>query len=253
METGAASELESRSRKRIREVDLSAPIEKNSKQLSKPSFQQKLGPSVIAALQACKTRVILSEQKAIEIFQIKLDNDTRNVVERRSAASVARLYGVTEKAIRDIWSGRTWFRELMHLDPRRFKMAERFRRPGRPRKSETQGMRATAETIVLQKARRQETPQFSQAAQTIVARGEKIRTEPKNANALLHHARFSQWNSSSGTEHGAGGPKPAPRPPPPPPPPPLPQLPPPSSRADDPFHDNWPYWPARGEAPRSAA
>lgn len=36
-----------------------------------------------------------------------------------SATKVANLYGVSEKAIRDIWTGRTWAAETWHLDTSR--------------------------------------------------------------------------------------------------------------------------------------
>ena len=95
----------------------------------------------IKSLQACKTRAILSKEQAIEIFLIKLENnrDSRcRISSRRSAASVARQYGVSDKAVRDIWMGRTWFRELMHLDPARAMMPERLKLPGRPSGKRTQ-------------------------------------------------------------------------------------------------------------------
>ena len=54
----------------------------------------------------------------------------------RSSADIAKEYGVTEKTIRDIWTGRTWFRETLHLEPSREKIAERLTRQlGRPKGS----------------------------------------------------------------------------------------------------------------------
>ena len=45
-------------------------------------------------------------------------------------------YNVSEKTIRDIWKGRTWFRDTLHLDAARADLADRLqRRPGRPRGS----------------------------------------------------------------------------------------------------------------------
>jgi hypothetical protein len=37
----------------------------------------------------------------------------------RSSSKVSRMYGVSEKTIRDIWVGRTWKAETRHLDPLR--------------------------------------------------------------------------------------------------------------------------------------
>ena len=37
----------------------------------------------------------------------------------KSSSAIARLYGVSAKTVRDIWCGRTWHRQTMHLDPMR--------------------------------------------------------------------------------------------------------------------------------------
>ena len=57
-----------------------------------------------------------------------------------SAASVSKKYGVSEKAVRDIWTGRTWSKETWHLDALRSRPVKKMGRPvGRqdtkPRKS----------------------------------------------------------------------------------------------------------------------
>jgi hypothetical protein len=49
--------------------------------------------------------------QAVTIFQAKTSAVT--------ADEVATVYGVSEKAIRDIWNGRTWSRETWHLDTSR--------------------------------------------------------------------------------------------------------------------------------------
>ena len=90
---------------------------------------------LLLSLKACKTRAILSEAEAIQIFLIKLENDANKWnVPRRSATEVARHFGVSDKAVRDIWMGRTWFHELIHLDPERATMPGRLKRPGRPKR-----------------------------------------------------------------------------------------------------------------------
>ena len=60
-----------------------------------------------ASIQACKTRMILTEQNAVDIFRIKLANDSSGSNKRVGATRVAQLFGVSDKAIRDIWKGRT--------------------------------------------------------------------------------------------------------------------------------------------------
>jgi hypothetical protein len=95
----------------------------------------------LASIRACKTRAILTDEQAIRIYQIKLDNHTASASDPSSAArafnfragTVARAFGVSDKAIRDIWKGRTWLRETMHLDPARAAMAALLRPPGRPK------------------------------------------------------------------------------------------------------------------------
>ena len=58
-----------------------------------------------------KPRARLSEDQAITIFQSKSSAS--------SAVNLARVYGVSEKAVRDIWKGRTWSKETWHLDTSR--------------------------------------------------------------------------------------------------------------------------------------
>lgn len=60
-----------------------------------------------------KTRAKLSEAQAINIFNLKKNSPTI------SAARIATIYGVGEKTIRDIWTGRTWSRETRHLSAAR--------------------------------------------------------------------------------------------------------------------------------------
>ena len=58
-----------------------------------------------------KPRALLNSDNAIAIFQLKKSHQT--------AVMVGRYYGVSEKAIRDIWTGRTWAAETWHLDKSR--------------------------------------------------------------------------------------------------------------------------------------
>jgi hypothetical protein len=93
-------------------------------------------PSSIPANQAAsknkKTNSLLLEQQAIKIFKLKMVNDSRCPGDKLSAAAVARMYGVSDKTIRDIWRGRTWSRETQHMDQvRKFV----FKQVGRPRGS----------------------------------------------------------------------------------------------------------------------
>ena len=68
-----------------------------------------------------KHRARLTEAEVICIFQAK----TTPV----QASSVARAYQVSEKAIRDIWTGRTWAKETSHLNPSRILIVKKTGRP----------------------------------------------------------------------------------------------------------------------------
>ncbi len=94
----------------------------------------------LASNRACRTRAILTDEQAVRIYQIKLDSLTASNASSSArstlnvhAGVVARAFGVSDKAIRDIWKGRTWLRETMHLDPARAAMAALLRPPGRPK------------------------------------------------------------------------------------------------------------------------
>jgi hypothetical protein len=77
----------------------------------------------------------------MDIFRLSLTHAPHK--ERPTAVSVARAFHVSEKTVRDIWSGRTWHNETLPLDVNRIPRAARKtgRPPGRcdskPRKPRT--------------------------------------------------------------------------------------------------------------------
>lgn len=76
-----------------------------------------------------RPRAILNETQAIDIFHIKLAANA-SMQARPSPVQVAFLFGISEKAVRDIWKGRTWAKETHHLDPtRQVPMQKRCDRP----------------------------------------------------------------------------------------------------------------------------
>ena len=218
------------------------------------------------SLQACKTRAVLTEAQAVEIFLIKIANDDVPKRSRRSAAAVARQFGVSDKAVRDIWTGRTWFRELMHLDPARAAMPERLKRPGRPR-----GRRNAQQTRKEDKCSSDSTltsssdgdghddaypgssPVASPLADMLCPNLQNICLLPIHRQPYPH----VDFGSIPGSQHSSDGVQPTPHqqaedaqdgpkslassggfdaketaaP--------LPE----SSNADDPFHDDWRFWP----------
>ena len=70
---------------------------------------------------ASKPRARLSVVQVLTIFQAKDSAST--------AAKLGAVYGVSEKAVRDIWSGRTWSRETWNSDSSRPLQLKRVGRP----------------------------------------------------------------------------------------------------------------------------
>ena len=86
----------------------------------------------------------LTSDEVIKIFKMKPFDLRRSSWkdEGKGVSSIANLFGVSSKTIRDIWSGRTWYRETYHLDPYRSDATERLlRRPGRPKGSQDRKQR----------------------------------------------------------------------------------------------------------------
>ena len=85
---------------------------------------------------AKKPRARLAAVDAVEIFKVR-----RTGVQ---ATNLANMYGVSEKAIRDIWTARTWARETWHLEPSRQMVLKQAGRPkgrtdSRPRPTKPAG------------------------------------------------------------------------------------------------------------------
>jgi hypothetical protein len=72
---------------------------------------------------ALRTRAKLSESQAIAIFQIKKSSPST------PAAEAANRFRISEKTVRDIWSGRTWTQETWHLDTSRILCHKHIGRP----------------------------------------------------------------------------------------------------------------------------
>ena len=70
---------------------------------------------------AVKPRARLAVLDAVKIFKLRGSEI--------QATSVANMYGVSEKAIRDIWTARTWARETWHLEPSRDMVLKQAGRP----------------------------------------------------------------------------------------------------------------------------
>mmetsp|Transcript_67888 Transcript_67888/g.181536 ORF Transcript_67888/g.181536 Transcript_67888/m.181536 type:complete len:187 (+) Transcript_67888:38-598(+) len=64
---------------------------------------------------AFKPRAVLSRRQVEDIFRIKLQA-SQSPGSKLSPLRVAKLYGVSEKTIRDIWKGRTWTQETKEVE-----------------------------------------------------------------------------------------------------------------------------------------
>ena len=80
-----------------------------------------------------KSRVILSNELAADIYRHKLDVISPNSFEscfrpacskmRGESAKLAKKFGVSAKAVRDIWNHKSWIKATNHLWPRNFDIA----------------------------------------------------------------------------------------------------------------------------------
>ena len=242
---------------------------------------------LLASIQACKTRAVLTAEQAVHIFKIKLSHQASSSKEQNlQARPVARAFGISDKAVRDIWKGRTWLRETMHLDPSRLaSAAARLRPPGRPKiyikpeASKIQGSRSKS----LESSNRQTAKVCAAASNSAIKPSQPPPTSPlaapcapssppppvrEPAGTAAYHADFAPpsieplpaaaaaalaaaalrrdaggvhvplcghrpWGAAwTAAVEGAASPAPA-----------VAAALPESSSPDDPFHDDWAYWP----------
>ena len=212
--------------------------------------KQELSPK--STFEHTKSRAILTAEQAIKIFQIKLSNDTAVRGQRLTSCSVARAFGVSEKAVRDIWKGRTWLRETQTINSTCIELQTEQLPPRNPRfkvQSSSSGKASCSKNTLLQHVRvpveaaeilhsSLSPPPTSAAISTSVP---DIALPVTHPHAWWHQAFASieddltpasvttllcDWGWLSSTAEAA----------------PLPV----SSRPDDPFHDDWRYWPSAG-------
>lgn len=161
-----------------------------------------LSAKALSSLQACRTRSILTIGEAIQIFEIKIQSGAHC-----RACTVAASFGISEKAVRDIWKGRTWHNETKHLDPLRAGLPDRLKPPGRPRR------RPNPKAVFEQPA---EQPKLSRW-HTLLADNPQFDHQSNFERGLwpepAFHSRLASWWDV----------------------PPLPD----SSSPDDPFRDDW--------------
>ena len=204
-----------------------------------------------------KARAILTAEQAVKIYEIKLANHTATKSQILSPGKVARAFGVSEKAVRDIWNGRTWLRETTRLSTPGFGMEERRSLTGLPHCPE---LRSASKDLCSDDCMLHRTTMEFNAGpnltpehisvQTSTAAGQNVHgwwdavktTDIADGNCSpSHSAPFAtktttgpvaaiQYQCCSGRSLLADEVTPLPV----------------SSREDDPFHDDWRYWSAKG-------
>jgi hypothetical protein len=202
------------------------------------------------SIDACKTRTVLSKQQVIDIFKVRLTNDSSEPVHRIGARLLAEQYLVNEKTVRDIWCGRTWHRETLHLDPNRKLDPSRFKAPGRPRGSGNACCKVHSTTLQPTRTspkkstrQQQQTRPRKQATEAAVQTGpgdnalggsaglmvqSSERTLGGDVESAAARSGCAERLMLPGVMHQASIEEADP----------LPT----SSSAEDPFHDDWPYW-----------
>ena len=130
-----------------------------------------------------RTRAKLTEYDALNIYHCK-----GRII---SAAAISKLYGVSEKAVRDIWTGRTWSKETWHLDESRPFSAKKMGRPfgckdAQPRKSRS--LRTIPESSTI-----------SQTHINVSPESQSIDVEPRFSTVMADwpQARKREWQVPS--------------------------------------------------------
>ena len=93
-------------------------------------------------------RYVLSSVQVLDIYRLKTQGDglTKS---KTSASSIAKIFGISSKTVRDIWNGRTWYRTTNHLEPNKGDAAKRMQRhAGRPKGSKDSKPRVRKQMLV---------------------------------------------------------------------------------------------------------
>jgi hypothetical protein len=181
---------------------------------------------------------ILTAEQAVHIYQLKfVAAQSRSQGAR--AATVGHSFGISEKAVRDIWSGHTWRDMTKHIDEEHM-LEERheipFKMSGQGGNMALKQSAGSATVSLVGPGRNQSSTapiqRFFPILQHIcgddACEGSSSNLPTPSpltsrVNMKMSQApAASQWCSTSYPETAE----------------PLP----PQSRADDPFHDDWPHW-----------
>jgi hypothetical protein len=190
------------------------------------------------SIKACKTRAILTEDQAVQIFTLNMAHKVNMDGQSISATAIANTFGVSEKAVRDIWKGRTWQRETMHLNSDCKQRSCILKMPGRPKGSKSLQHSDSRHTITpgIQIKMMKLKGTQNHAMSTGVSKSEAKRETPSPTTAPTGSFIIEDSLSSQVLLLSFSSPNPllcfpeAEQP--------LPGH----SREDDPFHDDWPHW-----------
>ena len=210
------------------------------------------------SIKACKTRAVLTEEQAVQIFMMKI-SDTKSFNKSIHAQEIAISFGISEKTVRDIWKGRTWRRETMHLDVNYIEGSSNLRLPGRPKGSISKSkssLRVRLMTSLIKRTKQSfgylmNPAQYSSYTGTGTNATRTLQSSyfVESPSAMTEglntaHRQLSPWSSESTPEMRANftgdsswfteAVEPLPE----------------SSHADDPFHNEWLHWDRSFELPQ---
>jgi hypothetical protein len=167
-------------------------------------------PTNQAATSNKKAFSFLLEQQVVEIFGKKLVNDSRCPGDKLSAAAVSRMYGVSDKTVRDIWRGRTWSRETQHMDPSRPLVHKQVGRPQGAKDKKPRKVRQGAGTLIQERMPERSAAHSAEADPMATGQGGQAQTFQKyndkneeseaiyaHHEALMYNARDPSFFGSS--------------------------------------------------------
>ncbi len=142
----------------------------------------------------CHGRAKLVFEQAQDIFRYK---SVSFVKERDKASTLARVYGVSVKTIRDIWVGRTWYRATCRLDPTKPITPERLQKKvGRPKGTKDRTPRARKHAQGSKKSKHKRHEDGDSNCVQKVSKATEITCEPSVHNNTIGQASGTQLVSS---------------------------------------------------------
>ena len=175
-------------------------------------------------------KIILTSTQAVQIYNLKATAHCESKTNPKlPTASIAKLFGISPKTVRDIWKGRTWYRQTLALEHSRPDAAERLaRRSGRPKgsKDKQQRTRRQVKEDSSASSKAKAPPPTDVSATGTECPG---KFDQAVASETLCPAKYVAIIQSSSPANGAKEEIPH-------------WLEATSLGSTDPFHDDWPHW-----------